>query len=133
MAGRAPAQRGAASDVGTRPRQHGRSSAGLARALCLVGHRLARHPRNVGGVTTVAIVAVVCIGLFVLGVISPHVSIKGERKLDFDLVKADRRVRRWPFPLSKLGDTSVRVSEWMVNRSSSAGRKTGRKARKKGG
>ena len=83
--------------------------------------------------TTVAIVAVVCIGLFVLGVISPHVSIKGERKLDFDLVKADRRVRRWPFPLSKLGDTSVRVSEWMVNRSSSAGRKTGRKARKKGG
>lgn len=78
--------------------------------------------------TTIAIVAVACIGLFVLGLISPHVSIKGERKLDFDLEKADRRVRRWPFPLSKLGDTSLKVSEWMVNRSSAAGRKTRRKA-----
>ena len=78
--------------------------------------------------TTVAIVAVAAIGLFLLGLISPHVSIKGERKLDFDLDKADRRVRRWPFPFSKLGDTSLKISEWMVNRSSEAGRKTRRKA-----
>ena len=78
--------------------------------------------------TTAAIVAVACIGLFVLGVISPHVSIKGEHKLDFDLDKADRRVRRWPFPLNKMGDTSVKVSKWMVNRSSQAGRSTRRKA-----
>jgi hypothetical protein len=79
-------------------------------------------------VTTVAIVAVVCIGLFLLGVISPHVSIKGERKLDFDLDKADGRVRRWPFPLNKMGDTSLKVSEWMVNRSSEAGRGARKKA-----
>ena len=78
--------------------------------------------------TTIAIAGVVCVGLFILGVISPHVSIRGERKLDFDLEKADGRVRRWPFPLSKLGDTSLKVSEWMVDRSSAAGRATRRKA-----
>lgn len=78
--------------------------------------------------TTIAIVAVACIGLFAIGFISPHVSLKGERKLDFDLEKADRRVRGWPFPLSKMGDTSLKVSEWMVNRSSEAGRQSRRKA-----
>lgn len=78
--------------------------------------------------TTVAIVAVASIGLFVLGLISPHLSLRGEHKLDFDLKKADRRVRRWPFPLNKMGDTSLKVSEWMVNRSSKAGRSTRRKA-----
>jgi hypothetical protein len=83
-------------------------------------------------VSTIALVSVVCIVLFLLGLISPHVSIRGERKLDFDLDKADRRVRRWPFPLSRLGDGSVRVSRWMVNRSSEAGRKTRRKAQKGG-
>jgi hypothetical protein len=79
-------------------------------------------------VTTIAIVAVVSVGLFLLGLISPHLSFREERWLDFDLEKADRRVRRWPFPLSKLGDTSLKVSEWMVNRSSEAGRKARKKA-----
>ena len=78
--------------------------------------------------TTIAIVAVVCIVLFLLGLISPHLSIRGQRKLDFDLDRADRRVRRWPFPLNRLGNTSLKVSGRMVNRSSQAGRKTRRKA-----
>jgi len=79
-------------------------------------------------VTTIAVVSVVCIGLFVLGLISPHLSLREEHWLDFDLEKAGRRVRRWPFPLNKMGGTSVRVSEWMVNRSSEAGRGVRRRA-----
>ena len=78
--------------------------------------------------TTVALVGVACIGLFVLGLLAPRISWKEERWLDRDLESADRRVRRWRFPFNKMGDTSLKVSEWMVNRSSEAGRKARRKA-----
>lgn len=85
--------------------------------------------RNLETVTTIALVSLACIGLFVLGLIAPRLSIKEEGLLDRDLEHADRRVRRWPFPFNKLGDTSLKVSTWMVDRSTEGGRKVRRKLR----
>jgi len=73
--------------------------------------------------TAIAVGIVVLVALFLLGLLAPGTSRRGQAAVDQDIDQADQQSGRAPAPISRILDRWLRRSRKAADKSSEAGRK----------